>query len=100
MLTIGEIIATVLAGGGFWTLIQSLINYKVAKDSTEKQALKSLLRDAIYKRCEVALRNGSISVKELENIEGLYDPYKKLGGNGTAKKLVDEVKEMHTEVSE
>ncbi len=59
-----------------------------------------MLRDAIYKRCEVALRNGSISVKELENIEGLYEPYKKLGGNGTAKKLVDEVKEMHTEVSE
>lgn len=95
-----SMIAAVIAGSGFWTLVQSLVNYKLSKDSVEKQALKSLLRDAIYRRCEHALKDGVITVKDLENIEALYEIYKKLGGNGTAKKLVEEVEEMQTEVFE
>jgi hypothetical protein len=94
MLTIGEVIIAVLGSGGLWTLIQALINYKINKDSMEKQALKSLLRDAIFRRCEKALSNGEVSIEELENINGLYQPYKELGGNGTAKKLIEDVNDL------
>lgn len=94
MLTIGEVIIAVLGSGGLWTLIQALINYKISKDSMEKQALKSLLRDAIFRRCEKALSNGEVSIGELENINGLYKPYKELGGNGTAKKLIEDVNDL------
>ena len=96
---IGGLILTIVGSGGLWTLIQTLVTYKLNKDSNEKQALKSLLRDAIYKRCEKILREGTVTKEDLENIEGLYNPYIALGGNGTAKKMVDEVKSLHLDVT-
>lgn len=95
---LGKLILAIIASSGVWTLIQTLVMRKLQKDDTSNQALKSLLRDAIYRRCEKALADGEVSINELENINGLYIPYKKLGGNGTAKKLIEEVNDLHTEV--
>ncbi len=94
----GKMIVAIIASSGVWTLIQTLIMRKLQEDDSSKQALKSLLRDAIYRRCEKALTDGEVSISELENINGLYIPYHELGGNGTAKKLIEEVNDLHTEV--
>ncbi len=94
----GKMILAIIASSGVWTLIQTLIMRKLQEDDSSKQALKSLLRDAIYRRCEKALTDGEVSISELENINGLYIPYHELGGNGTAKKLIEEVNDLHTEV--
>lgn len=95
---LGKLILAIIASSGIWTLIQTLVMRKLQKDDTSNQALKSLLRDAIYRRCEKALADGEVTINELENINGLYTPYKELGGNGTAKKLIEEVNDLHTEV--
>lgn len=94
----GKMILAIIASSGVWTLIQTLVMRKLQEDDSSKQALKSLLRDAIYRRCEKALTDGEVSISELENINGLYIPYHELGGNGTAKKLIEEVNDLHTEV--
>ncbi len=95
----GKLIFAVIASSGVWTLIQTLIMHKLQEDDISKHAMKSLLRDAIYRRCEKALADGEVTINELENINGLYKPYKELGGNGTAKKLIEEVNDLHTEVN-
>jgi hypothetical protein len=95
----GKLIMAIIASSGVWTLIQTLVMRRLQKDDASNQALKSLLRDAIFRRCEKALSNGEVSIEELENINGLYQPYKELGGNGTAKKLIEEVNDLHTEVN-
>ena len=90
----GKLIMAIIASSGVWTLIQTLVMRRLQKDDASNQALKSLLRDAIFRRCEKALSNGEVSIEELENINGLYQPYKELGGNGTAKKLIEDVNDL------
>lgn len=89
-----ELLVAVIASSGIWSLIQALVMRRLQKDDASNQALKSLLRDAIFRRCEKALANGEVSIEELENINGLYQPYKELGGNGTAKKLIEDVNDL------
>ena len=86
-----EIIIAILGSTGLWTLINNLItNYK-NKKSVERSALLALLHDKLYYLCQHFIAKGSITTDELEIIEYLYKPYSALGGNGTCRRLYEEV---------
>ena len=96
-----EIIVAIFASTGFWavvnTAIQSVINNRKKEDETMKllkEADVALLHDKIYRECSKALRDGEISADAYHNISCLVNPYFKLGGNGTGRKLWDDVQEL------
>lgn len=76
---------------------------KVQKDTQEEvkihgEAIAGLEHDRIIHIGEGFIQRGHISLSEYDDIDKyLYQPYKKLGGNGTAEKVMDRLKEMVSE---
>ena len=92
MTLIGSIVAAIFASTGFWAFITYIVQRKDTKDSAEGQMLKGLGHDRICCLGESYIRRGYVTKEEYENIRDyLYVPYKKLGGNGTAEKIVNDV---------
>ncbi len=90
-----SIIAAVFASTGFWAFVTYMVQRRDAKESSEGQMLKGLGHDRIIELGSTYLERGFITKDEYENIhEYLYKPYTKLGGNGTAKKIMDEVNSL------
>lgn len=91
-LTIVGIISGVLAGTGFWQFLLYIIQNKKQTDSAESQMLLGLAHDRICWLSKQYINRGSITAEEYENlVTYLYVPYKNLGGNGTAERLIQEV---------
>ena len=86
-----EIIIAILGSAGLWTFINNIVTNRKSKKSVERQALLALLHDKMYYLCQHFIEKGTITADELENIEYLYKPYEALGGNGTCKRLYEEV---------
>ena len=85
------VLASVLASSGFWAFIQSRRDKKDAKT----QMILGLAHDRIMYLCMYYIKRGWITPDEYENLyEYLYKPYEKMGGNGSAKRLMDEVKRL------
>lgn len=85
------IVCAVFASGGFWALLQKLIEKKSAKT----QMILGLGHDRIIHLCKFYIEQGWISTDDYENLyEYLFKPYEAMGGNGTAKRLMDEVSNL------
>lgn len=85
------IISSVLASSGLWAFISANISKKDART----QVLVGLGHDRIISLGMMYLERGYILESEYENLHDyLYIPYKKLGGNGSAEKIMEEVKKL------
>ena len=85
------IICSVIASSGFWLWIQKKMEGKDAKT----RMLIGLAHDRIIQLGMEYINRGYITNDEYENlIDYLYKPYEEMGGNGTAKRIVDEVKKL------
>ena len=85
------VLVAVLASGGFWAFIQTRRDRKDAKT----QMILGLGHDRIMYLCMSYIKRGWITPDEYENLyEYLYKPYDKMGGNGSAKRLMEEVKHL------
>lgn len=85
------VICAVFASNGFWSLMQKFSEKKDAKF----QMLLGLGHDRIKYLCEHYLEQGWISTSDYEDLYNyLYVPYRAMGGNGTAEKLMDQVKKL------
>lgn len=85
------ILISVLSSSGLWAYIQT----KYQNKDTKTMMLLGLGHDRIVYLCSKYLEKGYITYEEYENLyEYLYKPYKALGGNGTAERLMDEVKKL------
>lgn len=92
MTLIGSVVVAIFASTGFWAFITYLVQSKDTKCSAESQMLKGLGHDRICYLGESYINRGYITKDEYENLHDyLYVPYKKLGGNGTAEKIVKDV---------
>lgn len=68
---------------------------KVQEDLDERKTIsRALLHHEIFQTARTAIENGYITEIELENLETLYEPYRNLGGNGTAQRLYEECKKL------
>lgn len=94
---IGGIIVAVITSGTLSTLITLLYNVwhdkKVRKDSLH-EGLQALLYDRLKYLCKSYIKAGEISVNDLEDLQRMYNAYKKLGGNGFIDGLMNEVKKL------
>lgn len=87
------VIITVFASSGFWAFLQYFFN----KKDTRTEMLIGLGHDRIVYLGTKYLERGYITPDEYENLyDYLYKPYEKMGGNGSAKRIMDEVKKLPT----
>lgn len=91
----GQIVMTIvcscLASSGLWALIQRRLDKKDAKT----QMIIGLGHDRIVWLGLKYIERGWITRAEYENLQTwLYEPYEKMGGNGSAKKIMEEVRKL------
>lgn len=92
---ISTIVIAIFASTGFWAFVTVIYQNKTKKDSAGSQMLKGLGHDRICCLGESYIKRGYITKEEYENLHDyLYLPYKKLGGNGTAEKIVKDVSNL------
>lgn len=85
------IVCTVIASSGFWAFIQR----KNENKDVKSQMLIGLAHDRIIFLGMRYIERGWISQDEYENLHDyLYKPYEKLGGNGSAQKVMIEVNKL------
>lgn len=83
------IMCSVIASSGFWMYIQKKLDNK----DSRCEMLIGLGHDRIISLGMFYLERGDwITQDEYENLmDYLYKPYAKLGGNGSAKRVIEEV---------
>ena len=93
--TLTAIICAVFASTGFWTLINNIYLAKKKNKSAESRLMLGLAYDRIVALCTYYIDRGDITPEEYHDLQYyLYDPYKDMGGNGTAKKLMAHVESL------
>ena len=86
-----SVLISVIASSGFWAYITKRLE---RKDVTT-QMLIGLGHDRICYLGMKYIERGYITHDEYENLyEYLYKPYEKMGGNGSAKRIMDEVSRL------
>ena len=85
------VVCAVIASSGFWAYIQR----RSEKKDVKTQMLVGLAHDRILFLGMSYVERGSITRDEYENLyEYLYRPYEKMGGNGSAKRVMQEVNKL------
>lgn len=83
--------AAVFGGQGFWTWL----SYRGRKKSSEARLLMGIGYSKIVQQSEGYIRQGYIPTDEYHELyHYLYEPYKAMGGNGTAERLMEQVKKL------
>lgn len=81
----------VLTSSGLWALVSK----RADKNDAERKMLVGLAHDRITHLGMAYLTRGYITQDEYENLNDyLYQPYEKMGGNGSAKRIMDEVRKL------
>ncbi len=85
------VLVAVIASSGFWAFMQKRTDKKDAKT----EMIVGLGHDRIVALGMAYIERGYITQDEYENLhEYLYKPYEKLGGNGSAKRIMNEVNKL------
>lgn len=92
--------------GYFCGLITALLSAglaKIRKWRLEQKALKcgllALLHDRLYRACGFYIKRGFCSIEDKRNLEYMYKPYAKMGGNGICKRLFEQCMNLPSEKS-
>ena len=81
----------VLTSSGLWALVSK----RADKNDAERKMLVGLAHDRITHLGMAYLTRGYITQDEYENLNDyLYQPYEKMGGNGSAKRIMEEVRRL------
>lgn len=89
--TLVTIISAVLGSSGVWAFLQKRSDKKDAKT----QMLIGLGHDRVMTLGMEYIDRGCITKDEYENlVDYLYKPYEMMGGNGSAARVIDEVKKL------
>ncbi len=87
------LIVAVFGSTGFWTWVQT----RNKKKSAETRLLLGLAYSEIINRADACISRGWVEVDEYNELDRyLYRPYAEMGGNGTAQKLMGEVRNLPT----
>lgn len=89
-----KILIAVLGGSGVWELIKFEAEKHKKKLSDEQKLMLGIAHDRIWYLGGQYIRRKGITKSELDNLERFAVPYLSMGGNGTGKKIWDDVKEL------
>ena len=85
------IVSSVLASTAFWAFLTKRLD----KKDVRNQMLVGLAHDRIMYLGMIYIERGYITQDEYENLHDyLYVPYEKMGGNGSAKRVMEEVDKL------
>ena len=85
------VLAAVLASSGFWAFLQR----RGERKDVRAQMLMGLAHDRILFLGRSYVSRGYVTQAEYENLDKyLYQPYRRLGGNGTAERVMKEVERL------
>ena len=87
-------VGAIFASGGFWAVINGVVQHFLQKKSKTQKAILGLLHDRIYDICHGMIEKGFVETDEYKNLLALYEPYTDMGGNGTAKQLKEQVDDI------
>lgn len=98
-----EIIIAVIGSNALFAFIQFLITRHDLRHKTQSEAEKNqsdmilgLGHDKILYLTDKIMQRGCITLKERSNLRYLYEPYKKLGGNGDCEIGYEQCKKLPT----
>lgn len=93
--TIWGVIIAAVSATGFWECVK-LVLEKLSKKkrSVQEEALLGLLHDRLYYLLGRYQQSSSLSADEFNNLNSLYIPYRKLGGNGVIEKMYEQVSKL------
>lgn len=96
--TVVSVFAAVMGSTGFWALMQKRAEKEDAKkdkNSAANKMLRGLGHEKIMERGMSYIERGWVTRSEYEDLlTYLYEPYTELGGNGSAEKIMNEVKKL------
>ena len=84
------IFTSVLASSGLWAFLAT----KFERDSAEKDILIGIGHIELVFYGMQYIERGWVTKDEYDTLKELYDPYIKLGGNGSGKKIMQEVEKL------
>lgn len=85
------VISSVIASSGFWVYITQRCDRKDVKT----QMLIGLGHDRLLYLGMCYIERGYITSDEYENLyDYLYKPYEKMGGNGSVKRIMNEINKL------
>lgn len=85
------ILITLIGSAGFW----SYLDARRAKKSASTRLLIGIAHDRITFLGMKYVEQGYITRDEYENLNDyLYEPYAEAGGNGSAKRVMEEVRKL------
>ena len=85
------LVCSLAASSGFW----AFVTMKLSRNDVKTQMLIGLAHDRIMYLGMGYIERGWITQDEYENLyEYLYKPYEKMGGNGSAKRVMGEVDKL------
>lgn len=86
-----SVLLALLSSTGLWSYISS----RREKHDAKTKMLVGLAHDRIISLGVEYINRGYVTADEYENLyEYLYVPYAALGGNGSAKRIMEEVKKL------
>ena len=89
--TILTVVLTLLGSAGFWGYLET----RRAKKDANTRLLVGIAHDRIVYLGMKYVERGYITQDEFENLEVyLYEPYAAAGGNGSAKRVMEEVRKL------
>ena len=91
------IVCSVIASSGFW----AFVNKRSDSRDVKTEMLVGLAHDRIVYLGMMYIDRGHIPQDEYENLsQYLYEPYEKMGGNGSAKRIKNDVHKLPLRKSE
>ena len=85
------LVAAVLTSSGLWAVVAR----RADKGDAQRKMLVGLAHDRIVHLGIVYVDRGYVTQDEYENLNDyLYAPYEKMGGNGSAKRVMEEVRRL------
>lgn len=99
------LIVALLTSSALWGVVSKIVLKRMEqaekrseKDDAERKMLVGLAHDRIIHLGMVYIQRGHITQDEYENLQVyLYEPYEKIGGNGSAKRIMEEVRKLPIE---
>ena len=88
------IFTSVLASSGLWAFLGSRLDRRLERHSAEKDLLLGIAHMELVFYGMQYIDRGWISKDEYDTLQDLYKPYKKLGGNGSGTKIMNEVEKL------
>lgn len=85
------IVVAIISSSGVW----GLFNLTMLKKTDSTRLLIGLAHHLIVRESHRLLEQGYMTADDYRNLrKGLYEPYKQLGGNGLAEKMVNDVEKL------